>query len=211
MIYPIILHHDKSVEYTKSLEANLFGREYDIIDSSALHTSFTQSFNIACIKAYTHFLANKYTHVMICNNDISLNSSQLDILDQKIGNMDGIFTPSANSPHHSVMSAVGSDDLREVPWIEFICPIISFSVIDTIGLLDTKLLHGWGVELDYCYRASLQNFKTYLVQNVIVHHYEHRSQDNHNNYRHHANSEMNHVLRGKYGDGWQEILKYPQW
>ena len=210
MIFPIILHHDNSLKYTKDLELLIAGREYDVIDSSYLQTKFTESFNIALIKSFKK-KEQKYTHLMICNNDINLNASQLNILDNIVKNRSGIFSPSVNSPHSSVMSPSGPGELREVPWIEFICPILSFDVFDDVGYLDMSMSYGWGVELDYCYRAKVLGYKTYLIQNVRIQHYEHRSQDDHSKYSHLANAEMNGALSSKYGDGWQQKLKYPQW
>jgi len=100
---------------------------------------------------------------------------------------------------------------RKVPWVEFVCPIISKDVVKRIGLLDTGMPRGWGVELDYCYRAKQAGFNTNLIQTVSTHHYGHKSQSDHAEYSHYANIEMNDRLREKYGDNWQEILNYPQW
>lgn len=207
MIYTIILDHEKSRSYTESLISNIQDHPHEVIDSSTLGTSFTESFNIGLIKGYK----SKYDHIMICNNDISLTSKNLDDLNLYIDNKVGIFSPSLNSPHSKVMSPIGSEDLREVYWIEFVAPIFHREVVKNIGMLDFDMPYGWGVELDYCYRSILKSYKTYLVQNVRVKHYEHQSQEDESSYRHHANMEMNHVLSSKYGSDWQGLLRYPQW
>jgi len=208
MILPIILHHDSSKEYTNQLGANLYPKEYFLWDSSFNKTQFTESFNRS-IEIFWDL--QEYSHVMICNNDIDLNYEQIHQLEDLVKGEKGIFSPIVNSPHNAVMSKVGEDKMRQVPWVEFVCPIIHRDVIEAIGLLDDKMGRGWGVELDYCYRAKQAGFNTYLIQDVSVHHYGHMSQDDHAEYSHYANIEMNDRLTEKYGDNWQEILKYPQW
>lgn len=211
MIYPVILDHQNSREYTKNIELGILDREYTIIDSSYLETKFSESFNIGIIKGFNKIKSNDYSHIMICNNDITLNSDILLKLEEYIQDYSGIFSPTVNSPHAGVMSKKGDLDLREVPWLEFICPIFSSDIINDVGFLDMNLSYGWGVELDYCYRAANIGYKTFLVQNVRIQHYEHRSQENHSEYAHIANLEMNYVLASKYGEGWQEKLNFPQW
>lgn len=211
MIYPVILDHQNSREYTKNIELGILDREYAIIDSSYLQTKFSESFNIAIIKGFERLKSKEYSHIMICNNDITLSSDLISKMEEYIDGRSGIFSPSVNSPHAAVMSRQGDSALREVPWVEFICPIFSFDVINDVGFLDMNLSYGWGVELDYCYRAYQCYYKTYLIQNVRIQHYEHRSQENHSEYAHIANLEMNGVLALKYGEGWQEKLNFPQW
>ena len=207
MILPIILHHDNSKQYTDDLVERLKPRKAFVIDSSKLGTQFTDSFNLAL----NVFLHSKFSHVMVCNNDIDLDYEELHALQKVIYNRQGIFSPIVNSPHRLVMSRVGDEELRIVPWVEFVCPIISKNVVKDIGLLDSNITLGWGIELDYCYRAEIVGYRTKLIQTVDVHHYGHKSQSDHSEYSHYANIEMNGRLREKYGDNWQEVLKYPQW
>ncbi len=210
MIFPIVLHHNSSTEYTNAL-INRLNREYGIIDSSQLQTHFTESFNFGIIKGVLKILDSEFTHVMICNNDITLSETHLADLDKIVKRKSGIFSPACNSPHAGVMSAIGTNELRKVPWVEFVAPIFSKDVLVKTGKLDTGMPRGWGIELDYCYRAKQAGFNTNLIQTVSVHHYGHKSQADHGEYSHYANIEMNDRLRKKYGDNWGEILQYPQW
>jgi len=207
MIFPIILHHNSSTEYTVQLIGKIMPRSGHIVDSSKLGTHFTDSFNVAL----ETFMKSKFSHAMICNNDIDLDYDRLIQLENAVRNKKGIFSPVVNSPHNAVMSKQGNDTYRKVPWVEFVCPIISKDVVKEIGLLDTGMPRGWGIELDYCYRAKQAKFSTNLIQTVSVEHYGHKSQADHGEYSHYANIEMNDRLREKYGDNWGEILKYPQW
>lgn len=208
MILPIILHHDTSAEYTKQIEHNLSDIIFSVYNSSANQTHFTQSFN----KAVEIYLYNwDCEYVMICNNDINLTARDVEMLKVTLNGRKGIFSPVVNSPHSGVMNRYGNDLIRQVPWVEFVCPIIHRDVIKAIGLLDEGMPRGWGVELDYCYRAKQAGFNTYLVQDIAIHHYGHKSQSDHKEYSHYANIEMNDRLKEKYGDNWQEILSYPQW
>lgn len=207
MIYTVILHNDNSSDYTNNLVSNLQNRPYEIIDSSYLKTSFTESFNVGIIKGYS----SGYDHIMICNNDISLTKNDLDKLDRIIDTQVGIFSPSCNSPHKKVMDKIGSEPLRNVYWLEFIAPIFHKNIFKNVGFLDLDMSYGWGVEIDYCYRAEMKKYRSYLVQDVRIKHFEHKSQSDHDAYRHEANMEMNHVLRAKYGEDWQNLLRFPQW
>jgi GT2 family glycosyltransferase len=207
MIYTIILDHEKSHHHTKNLISNINEHPYEVINSSIFKTSFTESFNIAIKNA----LKTSYNHIMICNNDISLNADNLDNLNYIIDDKIGIYSPMVNSPHVKVMNRVGHQSIRNIYWLEFIAPIFHRNVLDKVGLLDSRMSYGWGVELDYCYRANLQRYYSYLIQDVEIEHFEHQSQDNHDQYCHEANIEMNHVLATKYGPDWQSILKFPQW
>ena len=207
MIYTIILDHEKSRKHTENLVNNIKDHPYDIIDSSKLKTSFTASFNLGIIKG----CELDYSHIMICNNDISLTSEDLDNLNYYIDDNVGIFSPSLNSPHTKVMSKIGKESLRNVYWLEFVAPIFHKDVLLDIRFLDDRMSYGWGVEIDYCYRAELAGYKSYLVQDVNIKHYGHQSQESHETYSHEANLEMNHVLREKYGSDWQALLRYPQW
>lgn len=210
MIYPVILDHEKSRRYTDLLVSRLEDYPYEIIDSTYLKTQFTESFNIGLIKGYSYCLQNNFDHIMICNNDISLTKNNLLILNDIIKKQEGIFSPSCNSPHRSVMNPIDNNDIRKVPWVEFICPIIHKNIIKNIGILDLDMRHGWGVEVDYCYRASLREYQTFLVQSCEVQHYEHQSQDDHSKYCDIANHEMNYFLMEKYGPNWHSLLQYPQ-
>jgi hypothetical protein len=211
MIYPIILDHEKSRNYTNELISNLGDYPHEVVDSTYLKTKFTESFNIALIKGYSFLTEdNDYNHVMVCNNDISLNKNNLILLNKIINNKVGIFSPSCNSPFKKVMSRQNNESLREVPWVEFICPIIHKDIIKDVGLLDFDIKHGWGIEIDYCYRAKKKDYHIFLAQDCEIQHYEHQSQDDHGAYSHIASTEMNHFLSLKYGSGWQPILQYPQ-
>jgi hypothetical protein len=207
MIFPIILHHDSSQEYTNALIKQLEPRTAFIINSSVLGTHFTDSFNLA-LEA---FLASKFSHAMICNNDIDLDYDRLIQLENAVKNKKGIFSPIVNSPHAGVMHKQGDAVQRKVPWVEFVCPIISKSVVKKIGVLDTGMPRGWGIELDYCYRAKQVGFSTNLIQTVSVHHYGGKSYSNREEHCHLSSNEMHSRLIEKYGENWYGILEYPQW
>lgn len=204
-ITPIILHHDKSVEYTKKLSRNL---PMAVVYNSSKHqTPFTLSFNRATRWAMEHSEAEAY---MICNNDIELSRDQIERMSKMIQE-EGIYSPSVNSPHRSVMDIRTAEPMRDVPWLEFVCPIITKGVIDKIGLLDEAMPLGYGVELDYCYRARQAGYPVRLIQTERVHHYGHQSQIDHDTYRGEASSEMHTALTRIYGEDWMSILSYPQW
>jgi hypothetical protein len=207
MILPIILHHDSSKEYTNALMKQLEPRTSFMINSSILGTHFTESFNVAL----ETFMQSKFSHVVVCNNDIDLDYDRLIQLENAVRRKKGIFSPIVNSPHNAVMSKKGNATYRKVPWVEFVCPIISKDVVKKIGLLDTGMPRGWGIEIDYCYRAKQAGFNTYLIQDVSVHHYGGKSYSNREEHCHLSSNEMHTRLIEKYGKNWYKILQYPQW
>jgi hypothetical protein len=209
MILPIILHHDTSTEYTDLLKHSLGHIDYRIYNSSINQTHFTDSFN----RAIQEVPASQglYNYLMICNNDISLSATDLEALEVILNGERGIFSPVVNSPHTAVMSKKGDKVFRQVPWVEFVCPIIHRDVIEAIGLLDEGMPRGWGIELDYCYRAKKAGFNTYLVQDIAIHHYGGKSYSNREEHCHLSSNEMHTRLIEKYGKNWYGILQYPQW
>lgn len=211
MILPIILHHNTSAVYTQKIELALQHTGVIVYDSSEYKTAFTASFNRA-IEIYKREQVNNpaYTHVMICNNDIDLRAEQFGALEKIIGSASGIFTPVVNSPHHKVMSKQSDKEMDEVPCIEFICPVISNDVLKDVGFLDAGLTLGWGIDMDYSYRAKLKGYRSMVVNHISVHHYGNKSQESPLAYGNKANMEMNHILKLKYGADWRQLLKYPQ-
>lgn len=197
-----VMDHELSRDYTTSLIKGLTATVYD---SSKFGTRFTESFN-RCLMDNP-----RADYVMVCNNDIRLTDSQVEQAMRYIDGRDGIFHIACNSPHIKVMTAQGSEPLREVPWVEFVAPIISRKVIDAIGGLDSDMSYGWGVELDYCYRAKKAGYSSFLAQRVDMCHYGHKSQESHQEYIQKASPEMHRVLEKKYGTDWKNKLSYPQW
>jgi GT2 family glycosyltransferase len=178
-----------------------------VYDSSEHNTKFTRSFN-ECLALG---LDSGDEYIGVWNNDIMINQEQIDKLMGTIAGKIGIFHLACNSPHHKVMTPVGSEPLRQVPWVEFVAPVFHREVVEKVGMLDEDMSYGWGVELDYCYRAKMQGYDTMLVQNDSMKHFGHKSQGNHNDYIAKASPEMHQVLEKKYGKDWQKKLNYPQW
>lgn len=203
MIY--VMDHENSREYTRQLVEQL--PNVEVYDSSMHNTRFTESFN-NCLKMG---LERGDEYIGVWNNDIFVNSSQMGVFWRTIRGRVGIFHLACNSPHHKVMTPVGSEPLRRVPWVEFVAPVFHREVVEKVGLLDPDMSYGWGVELDYCYRAKMQGYDTMLVQNDSMKHFGHKSQASHSEYIAKASPEMHQVLEQKYGKDWNKKLNYPQW
>jgi len=200
-----ILDHEISHQYTQILTERLFPYPCAVYDSSKNKTPFTLSFNQCLIE----FLHSKKDWVMVCNNDIDFDLLRLLKIESILKEAPpGIYSPLINS-FHTFMSAPRRNDLdffRYEPWVEFVCPIIHRDVISAAGFLDTSLTLGYGIDIDYCYRAKSLGFNAGLIQDVYVQHFGHKSQKNHQEYNKDGILEMDKVLSDKYGVEWKDKL-----
>jgi len=145
--------------------------------------------------------------VMVCNNDIDLDSARFIELEEILKKAPpGIYSPLVSSFFDFMFTRKNDYLYRSTPWIEFVCPIVHKDVIRSIGLLDEKLTLGYGVDIDYCYRARSLGYGINLIQNVFVKHFGHKSQENRQDYNKTAVLEMEKVLLDKYGVDWKSKL-----
>lgn len=194
MIKVVTLSHNNSIEYTNKLKKRI--PSIEVYDSSLHLTPFTISFNNA-LKTIDN---NDW--IMVCNNDISLNQQDLDTLNEVSKKLiPGIYSPAVNSPHPQMYKS-DNRSVKNVKWIELVCPIIHRHVIQNIGYLDEAMPLGYGVDFDYCYRAQRSGYTSYVIQSVQILHYEHKSQENHKAYKSRASNEMHSYLTEKYGLDW---------
>jgi hypothetical protein len=191
----IVLSHNSSLDYTKAFMKST-NDIFTVYDSSKAKTQFTKSFN-NCLKSISE------EWIVICNNDIDLNSYDVLDIERLIEDKEaGIYSPIVNSPHPQMYKA------GKVNWLELVIPIIHKDVIIEIGMLDEDMIRGWGVDMDYCYRAKNAGFNIEILPTRAIKHYEHKSIGNIPDYMDKASSEMNTFLRNKYGANWRKILDY---
>lgn len=176
-----------------------------LYDASKHNTPFTISFNNA-LRMFEK--QDYYTHVMVMNNDISLTADDFWAINERVGGREGIFSASCNSPHPEVMSPVGIVAKRTVDWLEFVAPVFSRDVVRDVGYLDEAMTLGWGIDIDYCYRAKQNGYTCTLLQSIQFTHYEHQSQDSHYEYGIAAQKEMDDALLQKYGANWRQTLRF---
>ena len=200
-----ILDHENSRQYTEDLTKRISPHHHTVYDSSKHKTSFTTSFNRS-LMAYLSF-KEENDWVMVCNNDIDLDSIKFNEIEKYMACVPpGIYSPLVSSFHEFMFTKFKEYPFRSTPWIEFVCPIIHTSVIESIGFLDSKLTLGYGIDLDYCFRARSLGYGVNLLQNVFVNHYGHKSQSNRKEYNTQAVLEMENVLLQKYGSNWKTEL-----
>lgn len=195
MIDFVVLSHKNSQKYTDGIVKKV--PSVNVYHSHLHKTPFTVSFNNALQNSSAEWVAP-------INNDINIDQRHVDILNKTVASLlPGIYSPKVNSPHHHMHANLTDEAILFTKWIELVCPIIHKNVIEKVGLLDESMPLGYGVDYDYGYRARRYNFRVGVLQNVKVHHYEHRSQDNHIKYRDEASKEMNAALSKKYGKNWR--------
>jgi len=199
-----ILDHENSRKYTQELTSSISPYPYIVYDSSKHRTSFTSSFNRSLM---AFMLLNKSNWVMVCNNDIDLDYDRLVELENILERSpQGIYSPLVSSFFDFMFTKKNENLFSSTPWLEFVCPIIHKDVIRSIGLLDEKLTLGYGIDIDYCYRARNLGYGINLIQNVFVRHFGHKSQENRQEYNNTAVQEMEKVLLNKYGADWKSKL-----
>jgi len=197
-----------SHQYTQILTERLFPYPCAVYDSSKNKTPFTLSFNQCLIE----FLHSKKDWVMVCNNDIDFDSKRFLKIEEILRTAPpGIYSPLVSSFHKFMYTPYSCgikelDTFKYEPWVEFVCPIIHRDVVKKIGILDDRLSLGYGIDLDYCYRARGFGFYTGLIQQVYVQHFGHKSQKDHQKYAKNGVMEMDYIFSGKYGLDWKDRL-----
>jgi len=63
----------------------------------------------------------------------------------------------------------------EFPRVTLMCTLISRKVIEKIGGLDERFTPGNFEDDDFCLRSQIAGFKTYICEDVFVHHYGSKS------------------------------------
>jgi GT2 family glycosyltransferase len=99
-----------------------------------------------------------------------------------------VIQPEKSQCHWPTMHCWNSDVVRDVPWIDFQCPLIHRDLIEKINQFDTDLIFGWGIDVysgvicnengwkqgvvDYCPAIHLSNVTVQKNQdNPIIKNY----------------------------------------
>ena len=115
-------------------------------------------------EAIKHFY-NDFDAFWMMNNDIVISRDSIERIKSIIADPNIKFiTPSFNCWMDHCRNK-NSNTVREVKAIEFTAPIIKREVFDSIGLWDEIFSMGWGVDFDFCYRATNAGIKMHFVVN----------------------------------------------
>lgn len=110
--------------------------------------------------------------VWVCNDDINgVNQRMASQLYSTLSATGAAcVSPSCDESHLASMHRLRGQ-INEVSTIDFVAPMISVNAWKEIGSLDTeKLGVGWGLDIDWCYRARIASKPLYVDSTVqIVH------------------------------------------
>jgi GT2 family glycosyltransferase len=73
--------------------------------------------------------------------------------------------------HWKAMHCRGSKEIRQVPYSDFQCPLISRRLIEAVGGIDSDLMYGWGPDWLFAITAKKLGYKIGVVDRCcILHH-----------------------------------------
>lgn len=110
------------------------------------------------------------------------------------------ITPAFNSPHrifHQQTAKKGRPGIRNVPWIDWCCPVVSIAAWREIGQFDERFL-GYGADIDWCLRAHRLKYRLGVCDARIVRHLGSRTVRATGNTVMHQCSEMDRVFQKKW-------------
>lgn len=109
----------------------------------------------------------------VLNNDITGITEALlrDMLDELQRNealaaVSPAISPNAHSSMHASQHGIA---LRYSNHIDFVCPLIRMKAWRDVGQFDEELA-GFGVDVDWCYRARQKGWKFAVLPQHVVHH-----------------------------------------
>jgi len=110
--------------------------------------------------------------VWVCNDDIQGVTQRMASALYSTLSATGaaVVSPSCNNSNLESMHRRGSDIL-EVSMVDFVAPLISVEAWKKLGPLDTETLGvGWGLDIDWCYRAREAGYPMYVDSSQEIAH-----------------------------------------
>lgn len=99
------------------------------------------------------FLESDYDSLLVLNNDIIIHgplyvSTLRDALESGYDLVSScVLQPEVNQCFWRTMHNWKSPEIRSVPWVDFMAPMMSRRLAETIGQYDNELIYGWGQDL----------------------------------------------------------------
>ncbi|MBU3063836.1 hypothetical protein KO481_20165 [Nocardia sp. NEAU-G5] len=113
------------------------------------------------------------------------------------------------SPQHNswLPDMEHAEDVASVRGIlEPTATLIKRSTIERLGFWDLDMPLGYGTDHDYGYRIRSAGLLSILTSQARIHHMQHQSMDDFDDYDRRGHAEENAVLSRKYGDDWQRLF-----
>jgi hypothetical protein len=163
---------------------------------------FTRGWNEA-VKA----LYNEFTAFWLLNNDIKITRADITRVNEIVNTRPDVmlFTPAYNCWLYWAQKQK-TNDLREVPLIEFTGPVIRKDLYEKIGFWDERFKRGWGVEFDYCYKMRQAGIKIYVDDKSAFFHIGQQTTDFMPGYYKEAIKELKEGTNEIYGHDWKNTI-----
>lgn len=118
-----------------------------------------------------------------------------------------------NSPS-CILRKQNSSGVRKLSYVEFICPLFSRESIEIPDLLNEELFYGWGLDYEIPHLMYKYNLRTYISDDIGVIHDAGTTVKNGNDDQiknvfdqfNISRSNMNNVMKRKYGEKWGQFL-----
>jgi GT2 family glycosyltransferase len=114
------------------------------------------------------------------------------------------ISPQHNSWHPFMERAEGFAAVRRE--LEPTATLIKRSTIERVGFWDLDMTRGYGIDPDYGYRIRSAGLLSILTNRARIHHKQHQSMDDFDDYHRRAHTEANAALSQKYGSDWLRIF-----
>lgn len=124
-----------------------------------------------------YFLSTDHEYFVLFNNDLIFHGPRLiqNILREIEEHKLDLYSPSITNSgteqcHWKQMWNWGTNSVREVEFIDFMCPVFSRRLAQTIKQYPTELFLGWGPDFYTGILCNEQGFKTGVSDNITLTH-----------------------------------------
>ncbi|WP_019928519.1 hypothetical protein [Nocardia sp. BMG111209] len=115
------------------------------------------------------------------------------------------IAPEHNSWHPFMERAESAASIRRQ--LEPTATLIKRSTIDALGFWDRDMSLGYGTDPDYGYRIRSAGLHSILTDRARIHHEQHQSMADFEDYHRRALAQEDAVLSMKYGNDWRRIIE----
>jgi hypothetical protein len=117
----------------------------------------------------------EYDSLLFLNSDLIVHGKDFVKTLRKELNEYKIISPSVIQPEEDqcywpTMNSWYSKEIRQVPWVDFQCPLIHRDFIEHIKQYDDDLIYGWGNDVYSGYICNQNNWKIGVIDLATVVH-----------------------------------------
>ncbi|MQY22921.1 hypothetical protein NRB20_60450 [Nocardia sp. RB20] len=149
-----------------------------------------------------------YDAFWLLNSDVSFdygNAVLRNLVDVLFSSDDYAQIAPQHNSTHPFMEHV--DEVATVlPLLEPTATLIKRSTIERLGFWDLDMVMGYGTDHDYGYRIRRAGLRSVVTSRARIHHVQHQSMTDFDEYNNRALAQEDLVLGAKYGADWRRVL-----